>query len=81
MKDNISPNTKVYYTKGCGIADTSTEGFKEALKVAEKAEVIIAIVGEGSGLGDKDITGEGKDRASLDLPGVQEEMLKQLFKT
>jgi len=49
--------------------------------VAEKAEVIIAIVGEGSGLGDKDITGEGKDRASLDLPGVQEEMLKQLFKT
>jgi len=49
--------------------------------VAEKAEVIIAIVGEGSGLGDKGITGKGKDRASLDLPGVQKEILNQLFKT
>jgi len=81
IKNKVSPNTKVYYAKGCGIADTSTEGFKEALEVAEKAEVIIAVVGEVSGLGDRGITGEGRDRASLDLPGVQKEMLKQLFKT
>ena len=45
--------------------------------MAEKAEVIIAVVGEVSGLGDRGITGEGRDRASLDLPGVQKEMLKQ----
>ncbi|QGA55335.1 beta-glucosidase [Sulfolobus sp. E5-1-F] len=86
---------RVLYAKGCDIAGESKEGFEEAIKIAKEADVIIAVMGEKSGLpiswtdvpSEEEfnkyqaVTGEGNDRTSLRLPGVQEELIKELYKT
>jgi len=78
IKNKVSSETTILYAKGCELNDESKEGFKEALDIASKADVIIAVMGENSGLFKRGISGEGNDRTDLKLPGVQEELLKAL---
>jgi len=81
IKNKVSANTKVLYAQGCDLLDTSGDGFEEALKIAAQSEVIIAVMGENSGLFKTSISGEGSDRVDLDLPGRQKELLQALRKT
>jgi len=81
IKNKVSRGTCVRYAKGCDISGTSTEGFEDALEAARRSDVVIAVVGEKSGLSDSDLSGEGRDRADLGLPGVQEELIKALYDT
>jgi beta-glucosidase len=81
IKNKVSANTKVLYAQGCDLLDTSCDGFQEALELAEQSEVIIAVMGENSGLFKNSISGEGSDRVDLDLPGVQRELLQALKET
>jgi len=76
IKNKVSEDTKVLYAKGCGIEDISKEGFKEAVEIASRAEVAIVVVGES-----KKMSGEAASRSSLDLPGVQEELVKEVYNT
>ena len=78
IKRKVSGETCIYYAKGCGIMDKSREGFRDALKAAEKSEVVIAVLGERSGLSEEDVSGEGRDRADVSLPGVQEDLIEAL---
>ncbi|MBS7617492.1 glycoside hydrolase family 3 C-terminal domain-containing protein [Candidatus Bathyarchaeota archaeon] len=78
IKAKVSPETKVYYAQGCGVSDYLKDGFKEALDIAGKSNVIIAVMGERSGLSKFDVSGEGRDRDDTGLPGVQEELLEAL---
>lgn len=48
----------------------------EALKIASKADVIVAAVGEAS-----EMSGESSSRTSLGIPDVQQQLLKELLKT
>lgn len=48
----------------------------EALQVARKSEVIIAALGESS-----EMSGESSSRSNIDIPEVQQELLKELLKT
>uniref|UniRef100_A0A7J3ZAK9 Beta-glucosidase n=1 Tax=Ignisphaera aggregans TaxID=334771 RepID=A0A7J3ZAK9_9CREN len=90
VKSKVSNETRVLYAKGCDISSQDRSGFEEALRVAREADVVIAVMGEKSGLDPtwfglkKEVaqytTGEGVDRASLSLPGVQEELIKELHK-
>lgn len=81
IKNKVSPQTSVYFARGCDIYDPSKEGFKEALDVASKSDVIVAVMGERSGIFRLPaVTGEGRDQASLSLPGVQEDLLEELGK-
>ncbi|MGB9857797.1 MAG: glycoside hydrolase family 3 N-terminal domain-containing protein [Dictyoglomaceae bacterium] len=80
IRNKVSPNTKVLYAKGCELMGESKEGFKEAIEIAKDADVIIAVLGENSGLFKRGISGEGNDRKDLNLPGVQEELLRELHK-
>ena len=70
----------VLYAKGCDVHSTDTSGFGQALDVAKKADVVVAVMGDRSGLFNTKMftSGEGVDRASLRLPGVQEELIKEL---
>jgi len=81
IKNKVSGQTSVYYAKGCDISSTSKDGFKEALEAAEKSDVIVAVVGERSGLSNDDVSGEHRDRADIRLPGVQEELVEMLCDT
>ena len=75
---NKLPQTELLYAKGCDLLDPSSEGFHEALEIAKKSQIIIAVMGEKSGLFQQSISGEGSDRADLKLPGIQEQLLKEL---
>ncbi|MGQ9513752.1 MAG: glycoside hydrolase family 3 N-terminal domain-containing protein [Thermoproteota archaeon] len=72
------PQAQVHYAKGCEVSGTSTDGFEEALDAARKSDVVVAVVGERSGLSPDDLSGEGRDRTDLELPGVEEELIRAL---
>jgi len=79
LKRRLPKDTEVLLAEGCGISDPSTTGFSEAVEAARGADVIIAVMGEKSGLfHPRAVTGEGRDRTRLSLPGVQEDLLKVL---
>ncbi|NUY80441.1 glycoside hydrolase family 3 C-terminal domain-containing protein [Flavobacterium sp. MAH-1] len=76
MQRKVGKNTRLLYAKGCGITDTSKAGFKEAVDVANQADVVVLSVGERP-----DMSGEAKSRSTINLPGVQEDLIKELQKT
>ena len=53
----------------------------EAVACARKADVAIVFVGDLAGLFQTGTVGEGSDTDSLQLPGVQEELLRQVIAT
>jgi beta-glucosidase len=56
--------------------DLSTSKFDEAVAAAQKADVVILIVGEGA-----DLSGEAHSRAILDLPGAQNSLVAAIAAT
>jgi len=73
VKSKVSRETRVLYAKGCDIDGYSMEGFDEAVKAAKESEVAIVVLGES-----RDMSGEAACRANLDLPGVQEDLLREI---
>ncbi len=57
------------------INETDKSGFKEAIKLAKESEVVIMVLGEHGFQ-----TGEGRSRTKLDLPGVQQQLLEEVYK-
>jgi len=78
LKDKVSPDTEIYYSRGCGIRSRDKSGFVEAIENAKKAEVIVFVGGGRSGLVPECTSGESRDRASLNIPGVQEDLIREL---
>jgi len=76
IQNKLSSGSKMIYAKGCGIADTSRAGFQEAIDAANNADIVIVSVGEA-----RNMSGEAKSRSSIQLPGVQEELIKALMAT
>lgn len=75
VKNKVSSNTEVEYLEGTDLVGKE-DNISEAEKVAEKADVAIVFVGEKSGMTPDNISGEARDRASLDLPGLQLDLVK-----
>ncbi len=81
----VSANTKVIYEKGCNVADPSTAagdagGITAAVEAARHADVAVLVLGDRSSMFDG-TTGEGQDRASLALPGMQQQLLEAVWAT
>jgi beta-glucosidase len=76
IKNQVNKNTTIVYSKGCNINDSDTTGFADAVNAAKSADVVIASLGEAPTM-----SGEAKSRSNLQLPGVQEELLKEIYKT
>ncbi len=76
VQKKIGKNTRLLYAKGCGITSMDKSGFQEAVEVASQSDVVILSVGEKH-----DMSGEAKSRSNLQLPGVQEELIRELQKT
>jgi len=81
IKEKISRETKINYAKGCGIRNESINGFTEAINAAKKSEVAIVVVGDKSGIIEDCTSGESRDRADLNLPGIQEKLVKAVYET
>jgi len=81
IKNKVSAGTAIHHAKGCGISEMSTEGFKEAVDAARRSDMMIIVVGERSAVFSPDaVSGEGRDRESLRLPGVQEDLIREMAK-
>ncbi len=81
IKNKVSPETKVYYAQGCQVLGDSQAGFAEAIAAAQKAEVAVVVVGDKAGLTRDCTTGESRDRADLNLPGVQQQLVEAIAAT
>jgi beta-glucosidase len=85
----VTADTAVRYAKGCGITNGSPEDLAEALEAARQSQAAVMVMGlsqqlegeqgqqEGNPPG---VTSQG-DRLTLNLPPVQEELLKAVFET
>ena len=76
LKNKLGANTKLLYAKGCEIEGDNKDGFAEAVSTAKQADVVILSIGER-----RDMTGEAKSRSNINIPGVQEDLLKELLAT
>lgn len=72
-KININPHNPKSYVRD---NRTDDELIAEALEVAKKSDVLIAVLGEGA-----EMSGECSSRSSIELPLVQKRLLDELLKT
>jgi beta-glucosidase len=68
--------SQVLYAKGAGVASDDTTGFAEAERLARQAQAVVLVLGE-----DRDMSGESRNRSSLDLPGVQQHLAERVYAT
>ncbi len=79
---------EIFYAKGCDLSigpnnffnelkieEADTSGFAEARKVARKSDVVLMVLGEPAFM-----SGEARSRAEIDLPGLQPELLREVYK-
>ena len=79
MQARAPKGQTVAYAKGASYAfedEGKTDGFAEAIALAQKSDIIVAAMGERW-----DMTGEAASRTSLDLPGNQQALIEELEKT
>jgi beta-glucosidase-like glycosyl hydrolase len=86
IKAKVSPATHVFYARGCAVNDQDKSGIRAAVEAAKKAGVAIVVVGEQARREDEHngpppTDGEGYDVASLDLTGVQEDLVRAVSAT
>jgi beta-glucosidase len=72
---------RVRFARGCDVTGDSRDGFDEAVAAAREADVAIMMLGDKSGLTEECTSGESRDMASLELPGVQEDLLRAVLAT
>lgn len=76
IKNKLGDKVKINFAEGCSINGDDKSKFNEAIEAVKTSEVAIVVVGESS-----EMSGEAQSRATLDLPGVQEDLIKELHKT
>lgn len=66
---------KTTFVNEVNINTTDKSGFEAAKKAAKESDVVIMVLGEHGFQ-----SGEGRSRTSIDLPGVQQELLEEIYK-
>lgn len=75
IKNKVGDKVSVIYEKGCNVNDDDRSGFNSALQAARKADYVILALGENGWM-----SGEASSRADIDLPGVQNDLAKEIIK-
>jgi beta-glucosidase len=83
IKKAVSPGTTVAYVKGCEVTGTLHDEIAAAREAAGKADAAIVVIGESqrNDQGGRITDGEGYDAASLDLSGLQEDLVRAVVET
>ncbi len=76
IRAKVSDHTKVTCIKGCGFDDENRDQFQEAVDVAKDADAVVMVMGEYAFM-----SGEAHSRSFLGLPGVQQDLIKEIKKT
>ncbi|HVP21950.1 MAG TPA: glycoside hydrolase family 3 C-terminal domain-containing protein [Anaerolineaceae bacterium] len=89
IRRRAAKERRVRYARGCGVADLSRAGLDRAVALAARSDLVIAVLGLSQLVEGEETQEEGTlpgqssqgDRASLDLPGLQQELLERLAAT
>jgi beta-glucosidase len=83
VKALVSPRTQVRYVKGCEVVGSELNEIAKAREAAAGAAAAIVVVGENEwqSEGGKGTSGEGYDAATLELTGLQEELVRAVVET
>ncbi len=73
------PASEIVTVQGTGTDGEDTAGFAEAVAAARDADLVIAALGDRSGLFGRGTSGEGCDAGDLALPGAQQQLLDALL--
>lgn len=76
IQSKVNAKTSILHHPGCNLYDNDKSGFEPAIAIAKKADVVIMVVGESAVM-----NGEGASRGIIDLPGVQEDLVKAIAAT
>jgi len=82
IKNIIGNKTEILYAKGCKIKGRSKKGFSEATEIANKADMVIVVMGI-SQLFEREefpFPWADDDRKFLELPQIQQKLLKELYR-
>ena len=71
IKNVLDDDVDINYVKGCNFNDDDRSGFEDGVYIAKNSDVVVFIVGEERGM-----SGEAASKIDLDLPGVQEDLIK-----
>jgi beta-glucosidase len=77
IQNKVPAKTNIAYVKGCDVIGNELNEIEKAQNAAKNADIAIVVIGEGG----YRTNGEGRDVASLDLTGLQEELLKAVHAT
>ncbi|WP_460797292.1 beta-xylosidase/alpha-l-arabinosidase [Microbacterium sp. GXF0217] len=75
------PDAEIVHVRGADVEGDDRSGFGSAAAAAASSDVAIVVVGDQAGLFGRGTVGEGNDVDSLDLPGVQRELVEALVAT
>ena len=75
------PAAEVTYAEGCAVDGDEDSDIAGAVRLASKADVVVAVVGDRAGLFGRGTVGEGNDVDDLELPGRQRELVEALVAT
>ena len=78
---SVLPDAEIVCEPGCDVEGDDRSGFDAAVRAAASADVAIVVVGDQAGLFGRGTVGEGNDVESLDLPGVQRQLVESLVET
>jgi beta-glucosidase len=84
IKAAVSPLTRVEYVLGCRVTGEKVNQIEQARAAAKKADVAVVVVGEADRDEpgeEKSTNGEGWDVASLDLSGLQQQLVEAVQST
>ncbi|WP_374116205.1 beta-glucosidase [Streptomyces sp. CoH27] len=73
------PDAEIFSAPGATVDGDSTAGFAEAVAAARIADVVVLALGDRAGLFGRGTSGEGCDAESMQLPGVQQQLLDTLL--
>jgi beta-glucosidase len=84
-----APETTVHYARGCNLIGYNQDGFAEAVQVAQQSEIAVVVLGLSQLLEGEQEMDEGLppgvrsqgDRASIELPIIQQQLLEAVHAT
>lgn len=75
------PRAGLSVHRGCDVEGDDRSAIPDAARAASSADVAVVVVGDRAGLFGRGTVGEGNDAESLELPGVQRELVETLVTT
>lgn len=83
LRAKLGNGARIDYVKGCNVTGEDLNEIRRAVSAAKRADVAIVVVGENEWQtpGKQGTTGEGYDVATLELTGLQKELVQAVAAT